>query len=134
MFKFFKSGNDSEKGNKKRENIVPAQPKEIIGKIVGVAACPAGIAHTYMAAESLETYGKQRGYEVKIETNGASGVDNALTEEDIRNADYVIIASDTKVEMERFRGKKLLAVSVSDAIRNIEEVFDKLEKDKINIY
>jgi fructose-specific phosphotransferase system IIB component len=131
MFKFFKSKNEPKTEN---EKIVQAQTGEVKGKIVGVCACPAGIAHTYMAAESLEICGKQRGYVVKIETNGASGVENALTEEDIKAADYVIIASDTRVEMERFRGKKLIAISVSDAIRKVTEVFEKLEKDEISIY
>ena len=77
-------------------------------RIIGVCACPAGIAHTYMAAENLERQGKKLGFQVKIETNGSGGVENRLREEDIKEADYVIIAADTRVEMERFRGKKLL--------------------------
>jgi fructose-specific phosphotransferase system IIB component len=134
MFKFFKSKSEPKSEVKNNEKVANTQTGEIKGKIVGVCACPAGIAHTYMAAESLEICGKQRGYKVKIETNGASGVENALTEEDIKSADYVIIASDTRIEMERFRGKKLIAVSVSDAIRKVTEVFEKLEKDEVNIY
>ena len=86
-------------------------------RIIGVCACPAGIAHTYMAAENLERQGKKLGFQVKIETNGSGGVENRLREEDIKEADYVIIAADTRVEMERFRGKKLLEVSVTDAVR-----------------
>ncbi len=133
MFKFFKSKNEPKKEDKKEE--VSFNPGgEIKGKIIGVSACPAGIAHTYMAAEQLETYGKQRGYEVKIETNGSSGIENPLTEEDIKAADYVIVASDTKVETERFRGKKLISVSVSDAIRKVEGIFEKIEKDEVDIY
>jgi|LSQX01.2.fsa_nt_gb fructose-specific phosphotransferase system IIB component len=100
-------------------------------KVIGVCACPAGIAHTYMAAESLEINGKAKGYEVKIETNGASGVENRLSEEDIRNADYVIIAADMKVEMERFRGKKLLKVAVGDAIRKVDEIYKKIENNEL---
>lgn len=95
-------------------------------KIIGVCACPAGIAHTYMAAENLERQGKKLGYKVKIETNGSGGVENRLSEEDIKEADYVIIAADTRVEMERFRGKKLLEVSVTDAVRKVESVYEKL--------
>lgn len=88
-------------------------------RIIGVCACPAGIAHTYMAAENLERQGKKLGFQVKIETNGSGGVENRLREEDIKEADYVIIAADTRVEMERFRGKKLLEVSVTDAMEEV---------------
>lgn len=95
-------------------------------RIIGVCACPAGIAHTYMAAENLERQGKKLGFQVKIETNGSGGVENRLREEDIKEPDYVIIAADTRVEMERFRGKKLLEVSVTDAVRKVESVYEKL--------
>ncbi|MCR0542232.1 PTS fructose transporter subunit IIB [[Clostridium] innocuum] len=95
-------------------------------RIIGVCACPAGIAHTYMAAENLERQGKKLGFQVKIETNGSGGVENRLREEDIKEADYVIIAADTRVEMERFRGKKLLEVSVTDAVRKVDSVYEKL--------
>ena len=95
-------------------------------RIIGVCACPAGIAHTYMAAENLERQGRKLGFQVKIETNGSGGVENRLREEDIKEADYVIIAADTRVEMERFRGKKLLEVSVTDAVRKVESVYEKL--------
>ena len=95
-------------------------------RIIGVCACPAGIAHTYMAAENLERQGKKLGFQVKIETNGSGGVENRLREEDIKEADYVINAADTRVEMERFRGKKLLEVSVTDAVRKVESVYEKL--------
>ena len=95
-------------------------------RIIGVCACPAGIAHTYMAAENLKRQGKKLGFQVKIETNGSGGVENRLREEDIKEADYVIIAADTRVEMERFRGKKLLEVSVTDAVRKVESVYEKL--------
>ncbi len=103
-------------------------------KIVGVTACPAGIAHTYMAAESLERAAKSLGYEVKIETNGASGVENRLTEEEINQADAVIIAADTNVQMERFRGKPLIEVSVSEAIRNAKKIMEKVKNDELDIY
>lgn len=103
-------------------------------KIVAVCACPAGVAHTFMAAENLEVTAKKKGYEIKVETNGASGIENGLTEDEIKNADYVIIAADTKVEMDRFKGKKLLERSVSDAVRNIKEIFDQIESDNLEIY
>jgi fructose-specific phosphotransferase system IIB component len=97
-------------------------------KVICVCACPAGIAHTYLAAESLEDFGKKNGFEMKVETNGSSGVENRLTEEDIENADYVVIAADTKVETERFLGKKLYVTSVTAAIRNVSKIFNELEK------
>ena len=95
-------------------------------RIIGVCACPAGIAHTYMAAENLERQGKKLGFQVKIETNGSGGVENRFREEDIMEADYGISAADTRVGMERFRGKKLLEVSVTDAVRKVESVYEKL--------
>ncbi len=102
--------------------------------IVGVCACPAGIAHTYLAAETLELTAKNKGYEIKVETNGSGGVENRLTDEDIASAEYVVIAADTKVEMERFRGKKLIEVSVTEAIRNSEELFKKINNDELEVY
>lgn len=95
-------------------------------KIVAVAACPAGIAHTYMAAESLERGAKKKGYEIKVETDGASGVENQLTSQEIADADYVILAVDAKVETARFAGKKVLQVSTTDAIRNLKQVFAQM--------
>lgn len=103
-------------------------------KIIGVSACPAGIAHTYLAAETLENIAKRQGYDVKIETNGSGGVENRLSEEDIAQADYVVIAADTKVEMERFRGKKLIEISVSEAIRNPNDLFNKINNDELDVY
>lgn len=103
-------------------------------KIIGVSACPAGIAHTYLAAETLENIAKRQGYDVKIETNGSGGVENRLSEEDIAQADYVVIAADTKVEMERFRGKKLIEISVSEVIRNPNDLFNKINNDELDVY
>lgn len=102
--------------------------------VIGVCACPAGIAHTYMAAENLENYAKKKGYHVKIETNGSAGVENRLSEEDIQQADVVVIAADTKVEMERFKGKPLLEVSVSEAVRNVADIFKTIEDGNVPIY
>lgn len=86
--------------------------------IVAVTACPTGIAHTYMAQEALNQAAKELGYAVKVETQGASGVENRLTDEDIKQADAVIIAADKKVELDRFVGKPLLQNSVSSAIKD----------------
>lgn len=103
-------------------------------KLVGVAACPAGIAHTYIAAETLVRVARKHGYEIKVETNGAGGVENRLTGEEIREAVAVIIAADTRVEMERFRGKQVLMVSSGDAIHRGEKVFQMLEAGKTKLY
>ncbi len=102
--------------------------------VIGVCACPSGIAHTYMAADSLERKAKKLGYKVKIETDGSGGVENALTEKDIQEADYVILATDISVPTERFRGKKVLIISVTDAIRKVDDVYNKLKNDEVSIY
>ncbi|MCE4783129.1 fructose-specific PTS transporter subunit EIIC, partial [Clostridioides difficile] len=85
------------------------------GLIVGITGCPTGIAHTFMAKKALEEAGQELGYEVKIETHGAIGVENKLTKEDIKRAEYVIIACDKEVQMSRFIGKKVLQKKVADA-------------------
>jgi fructose PTS system EIIBC or EIIC component len=97
-------------------------------KIVAVTACPTGIAHTYMAAESLERAGKLLGVKVIVETNGAIGVENKLKQTDINEAIAVIIAADTKVEMDRFLGKPLIEVPVKQGIKNARQlILDALE-------
>ena len=96
-------------------------------KVVAVTACPTGIAHTYMAAESLEKVGKQLGHTVKVETQGAMGIENELTAADIKAADYVIFAVDIDVEQkERFDGRKIIQVPVAQAIKNPKGIFEKM--------
>ena len=90
--------------------------------ILAITACPTGIAHTYMAAESLEKAGKAAGVKIKVETNGSIGAENVLTQEEIKEAYAIIIAADTRVEMARFDGKKLKEYSVSDAIKKPDEM------------
>ena len=95
--------------------------------IIAVTACPTGIAHTYMAAEQLEKTGKALGHEIKVETQGAMGIENELTEDDIKNADIAIFAVDIEVEKgERFDGIKKINVGVQSAIVDPGGVFDKL--------
>lgn len=95
-------------------------------KIVGITACPTGIAHTYMAAESLEREAKARGLQVKIETQGSMGVENELTAREIAEADVVIFAVDMKVGgVERFNGKPIVQVGVAEAIRNPGSVIEQ---------
>jgi len=91
--------------------------------IVAVTACPTGIAHTYMAAEQLERAARKLGHDIRVETQGAMGVENALAEEDLRAAAAVILAVDIAVQdMERFEGMRIIEVSVQEAIRNPEAV------------
>ena len=94
-------------------------------KILAVTACPTGIAHTYMAAEAIEDAAKKKGYQVKVETRGSVGVENELTTEEIKEADAIILACDTAVPMERFAGKKLLNVSVSEALKSPDQLLEK---------
>ena len=98
-------------------------------KILAITACPTGIAHTYMAAEQLERTGKQLGHAVKVETQGAMGIENRITEADVAEADALILAADISIEgRERFAGMtKVLTVPVQLAIRNPAEVFARLE-------
>jgi fructose-specific phosphotransferase system IIB component len=96
-------------------------------KIVAVTACPTGIAHTYMAAEQLEKTAKSIGHTIQVETQGAMGIENELSSQVIREADAVLFAVDIEVEKrERFEGKKILQVSVREAIQNPKGVLAKL--------
>lgn len=94
-------------------------------KILAVTACPTGIAHTYMAAEAIEEAAKKKGYQVKVETRGSVGVENELSAAEIKEADAIILACDTSVPMERFAGKKVLSVSVSEALKSPDQLIDK---------
>ena len=98
-------------------------------KIVAVTACPTGIAHTYMAAEQIEKTGKSLGHDVKVETQGAMGIENELSTADIKSADFVIFAVDIEVEQrERFACKKIVEIPVAEAIKNPKGVYEKLKK------
>ncbi len=91
-------------------------------KIVAITACPTGIAHTYMAAETLELAAKKMNILIKVETHGAIGVDNELTTDEIALADAVIIAADVSVSEDRFEGKKIFRTSTSEAIKDAKQV------------
>ena len=96
-------------------------------KIVAITACPTGIAHTYMAAARLEKTAKDLGFEIKVEIQGALGIENALSADDIRQAQVAIFAVDINVEgRERFKGMKVIEVPLQDAIKNARAVFDKI--------
>ncbi len=96
-------------------------------KIVAVTACPTGIAHTYMAAEQLEKTARKLGHTIKVETQGAMGIENELSQKDIDAADVAIFATDIALERpERFAGIRKVEVPVQAALKNPEEIFGKL--------
>ena len=97
-------------------------------KIVAVTACPTGIAHTYMAAARLEKTAKDLGHEIKVETQGALGIENRLSENDIRQAEVAIFAVDISVEdRDRFKGLKVIEVPLQDAIKDARGIFSKIQ-------
>ena len=104
--------------------------ERITMKIVAVTACIAGLAHTYMAKSNLEKSAKAKGYEIKVETQGAMGVENRITQEEVDSADVVIFAVDTNVtDRDRFEGKKIITVGTKEAIRDGESVIAKAEDE-----
>ncbi len=103
-------------------------------RILAVTACPTGIAHTYMAAEVLEKAAKAKGCFIKVETRGSGGAKNVLTAEEIKNADCIIVAADTKVPMDRFNGKKLIEVQVSDGISKADKLIEQAMSGNVPVY
>lgn len=99
-------------------------------KIVGIAACTSGIAHTYIAKEKLEAAAKELGHEVHIETQGTIGTEDELKKADIEEADVVIIAADIKVGgKERFKGKRVVEVPTHIAIKSPKTLINKIEQE-----
>lgn len=97
-------------------------------KIVGVTSCPSGVAHTYMAAESLEQAAKKAGIKIKVETQGSSGPENKLNPNDIKTADFVILTNDTNiVGKDRFKGKKVIQMSATKIIEKSDALMRKLQ-------
>lgn len=102
--------------------------------ILAVTGCPTGIAHTYMAAEALEKAAMKLGYQIKVETRGSGGAKNVLTDQEIANADGIIVAADTQVPMERFHGKRVIQCQVSDGISKAEKLLNHIAEGNVNIY
>ncbi|MFE8702709.1 fructose-specific PTS transporter subunit EIIC [Cytobacillus sp. FJAT-54145] len=102
--------------------------------IVAVTACPTGIAHTFMAADSLKAKAEEMGVDIKVETRGAGGAKNVLTQSDIDNAIAVIVAADTNVETDRFAGKHVIETHVADGIRRPKELIEKAIKQDAPVY
>jgi len=100
-------------------------PEANQGFIIGVTGCPAGVAHTYLAAEALEKGAAALGYEIKVETNGSIGVKNSPTAEEIARADAIVVACDKQVDMSRFAGKKLIETGVKAPIKDAKGLIEK---------
>jgi fructose PTS system EIIBC or EIIC component len=120
----------------KEEEEEPVSEETVIGgeKVLAVTACPTGIAHTYMAADALKSKAKELGIDLKVETNGSGGAKNVLTAAEIDSAAAIIVAADTKVEMNRFKGKPVIEVPVAEAIRKPKELLDKAVKKDAPLY
>ena len=103
-------------------------------KILAVTSCPTGIAHTYMAAEGIEKAAKAKNCFVKIETRGSGGAKNVLTEQEIQDADCIIVAADAQVPMDRFDGKKVIQRQVSDGINKADELVELAMSGNVPVY
>ena len=103
-------------------------------RICAVTSCPTGIAHTYMAAEGIEKAAKAAGCWVKVETRGSGGAKNILTDQEIADADCIIVAADAKVPMDRFHGKKLIESPVSDGINKADELVARAKTGNVPVW
>ncbi|WP_046173943.1 PTS fructose transporter subunit IIABC [Domibacillus indicus] len=121
-----------ENAEEKEETAAPAETDAPL--VLAVTACPTGIAHTYMAADALKAKAKEKGLNFKVETNGSSGVKNALTADEIASAAAIIVAADKQVEMERFKGKHVIQVPVAQGIRNPDGLLDRAVKQDAPVF
>lgn len=126
-----KENEKKEAENKKQEE---AKENSVGYRVLAVTACPTGIAHTFMAAESLENKAKDMGITIKVETNGSGGAKNVLTKEEIEKADCIIVAADKKVEMARFEGKKVIQTKVANGIHKAEELLNNAINGNAPVY
>ncbi|WP_062267615.1 PTS fructose-like transporter subunit IIB [Endozoicomonas arenosclerae] len=98
-------------------------------KMLAVTSCPSGVAHTYMAAEALENAAKEKGWNVKVETQGSYGIENRIELEEIRDADFVLLTKDIAIKEEgRFTGKPIIRVGVADAVKKAPQIVEQIEK------
>ncbi|MCK8098313.1 fructose-specific PTS transporter subunit EIIC [Bacillus sp. 2CMS4F] len=123
---------DKDDDEEEEEETAPAPAGK--GKILAVTACPTGIAHTFMAADALKEKAKELGVKIKVETNGSSGIKHKLTAQEIEDAPAIIVAADKQVEMERFKGKRVLQVPVTAGIRRPQELIEKAVNQDAPIY
>ena len=120
----------------KAENAKDAQEQKTVNNatVLAVTACPTGIAHTYMAEESLKKAGEKLGVAIKVETRGSSGAKNVLTDAEIASAACIIVAADTNVPMARFNGKHVIQVRVADGIHDAEKLINRAVAKDAPIY
>ena len=123
---------DDELDGKKKQRAIEASKDGY--RVLAVTACPTGIAHTFMAAESLEQKGKELGIPIKVETQGADGAKNVLTAEEIKAAECILIAADKKVDLARFDGKPLISTKVADGIHKAQELLQRAVSGEAPIY
>ncbi|MCY8533551.1 fructose-specific PTS transporter subunit EIIC [Bacillus vallismortis] len=127
--------NQHDKDDDEEEEEEEAAPAPVgKGKILAVTACPTGIAHTFMAADALKEKAKELGVDIKVETNGSSGIKHKLTAQEIEDAPAIIVAADKQVEMERFKGKRVLQVPVTAGIRRPQELIEKAMNQDAPVY
>lgn len=125
---------------KEREKFPEEETKQEVSqdaegyKVLAVTACPTGIAHTYMAAESLQNKAADKGIAFKVETNGSTGAKNILTKEEIAAATCIIVAADKKIEMARFEGKKVIVTKVANGIHKADELLERANKGDAPVY
>lgn len=117
----------------KQEEIIQKNDTEQYD-LLAVTGCPTGIAHTYMAAESLNKAASRAGYRIKVETRGSGGAKNILSKDEIQKAECIIVAADTKVPMDRFAGKRVIQCPVSDGISKSDKLVEKAMSKTVNIY
>ena len=130
-----KLASEHKKEQSRAETAGETKENENVGcRILGVTACPTGIAHTYMAAEALEKKARELGDSMKVETRGSGGAKNVLTPEEIAQADCIIVCADTNVPMDRFDGKKVIVRQVSEGIHKAEELIRLAESGKAEVY
>lgn len=98
-------------------------------KILAVTACAAGVAHTFMAAESIERAAKAKGHDIKVETQGAAGIENRITVDDVRNAEAIILTKDIPIrERERFASLKIFNITSTAAIKSADKIISLVEE------
>ncbi|SFP60474.1 PTS system, fructose-specific IIC component [Butyrivibrio proteoclasticus] len=127
---------EAEKDKEASAKAAAAAPasKPSVKKLVGVTACPTGIAHTFMAAEALELKAKELGINIKVEKDGSAGAKDVLTAKEIEEADAVIVACDKNIDMGRFNGKPVVITSTKEAIHNPEGLIKKATDGNVSIY
>lgn len=98
-------------------------------KMLAVTSCPSGVAHTYMAAEALERAAKEKGWEIKVETQGSYGIENRIDISEVADADIVLLTKDIAIkDEERFRGRPIVRVGVADAVKKAPQIIEQLAK------